>query len=162
MVRFVDQFSGAGLDVSQLDLREIAREEVAVLNRAPTLAGALKLMKVLESTHQAGLRESDVIREADEGAAPFAVRADGTQLFAEGASASHASVWEHVFPGCSCVPPSTETAVPLVFSRYTHVAPVAGLKGAYASSYTPASERLSREELKQRYRDTSARARGSR
>ena len=129
--------------------------------QAPILA--LKLMKVLEAMHQAGLREPDVIREADEGAAPFAVRADGTQLFAEGASASHASVWEHVFPGCSCVPPSTDTAVPLlVFSRYTHVASVAGLKGAYASSYTPASERLSREELKQRYRDTSARARGSR
>ena len=98
LIRFVDQFSGAGMDVSQLDLREIAREEVAVLNRAPTLAGALKLMKVHESMRRAGLRESDVSREADEGAAPFAVRADGTQLFAEGASASHASVWEQVFP----------------------------------------------------------------
>jgi len=162
LVRYVDQFFGAGMDVSQLDLREIAREEVAVLNRAPTLAGALKLMKVLEATRRAKLRESDVTREADEGAAPFAVRADGTEIFAESASARHASVWEQVFPGCSCVPPSPESAVALVFSKYTHVAPVAGLKGAYSSSYTPASERLSREELRQRYKETSARAKGAR
>ena len=149
LIRYVDQFFGADLDVAQLDLRAIAREEVMVLNRAPTLAGALKLLRVRDVMRQAGLRDGrDVVSEAD-----------GIDA---GAAASSAACWEQVFPGCSCVPPAPEAAVPLVFSSYTQIAPAAGLKGAYASSYTPASERLTREQLKQRYKEASARARGAR
>lgn len=148
LLRYLDEFSGSGMDTSQLDFRAIASEEVAVLNRAPSFAGALKLLHVRDSTRQAGLRESDVMKEADGEAGD--------------ASARHARCWESVFPGCSCMPPAPEAAVTLVFSSYTHVAPTKGLRGAYSSSYTPTTERLTKEQLKQRYRDQVARAKGAR
>jgi hypothetical protein len=69
--------------------------------------------------------------------------------------ASAVSIWQQVFPGCACVPPAPEAAVPLVFSSYSHDVPegAGSLKAAYSSSYTAANERLTREQLKQKYKD---------
>ena len=145
MLRHVSCFHGAGLeglvDLEQLDFAALAREEVARLHRAPTLAGVLKLLKVRDALHSAGVREAKVLSAAD---------GQGSS----DAAASAVPCWELAFPGCGCTPRASEAAVPLEFSGHTHVDPSGGgLKGAYTSSYAPTTERLSREQLKQRYRD---------
>lgn len=147
VLRYVSMFHGAGLEehgvrLAELDFVATAREEVAVLHQAPSLAGALKLLKVRDAMRQAGIREAKVLDSAD------------GKISGEAAE-SAVPCWEAVFPGCGCTPPAVEAAaVPLVFSRHTHVDPTGGgLKGAYTSSYTPTTERLSREQLKQKYRD---------
>ena len=127
------------MDVERVDFEAVAREEVAVLHRAPTLVGALKLLRVREVMNAAGMKEGSLINELDEGKAALPARAVG--------------YWEQVFPSCGCVPPLPVPAVPLVFSSYVHTPPTEGLKGAYTSSYTPANERLTKEQLKQKYRD---------
>ena len=145
LLRYVSTFGGAEIDVSKLDFQAIAREEVDVLHRAPTLAGVSKLLRVRDVMLASGLKESTVINAVDNGALDALEKA--------------VSCWEQVFPGCGCVPPAPEAAVPLVFSSYSHVEPAKGLKGAHSSSYVPASERLTREQLKQKYRDGIAAAR---
>ena len=150
MLRHVGVFAGAGLDVgAEVDFQATAREEVAVLYRAPTLAGALKLLRVDRAMRLAGVRAPLVLREADEGSAT------GSAL------ASAVSCWEQLFPGCGCQPPAPPAAVPLEFSSYTQVAPVEGQKLG-TSSYVSTEERLTRAQLTQRYRDGIARAREAR
>ena len=150
MLRHVGVFAGAGLDVgAEVDFQATAREEVAVLYRAPTLAGALKLLRVDRAMRLAGVRAPLVLREADEGSTT------GSAL------ASAVSCWEQLFPGCGCQPPAPPAAVPLEFSSYTQVAPVEGQKLG-TSSYVSTEERLTRAQLTQRYRDGIARAREAR
>ena len=139
LLRYVSQFGGAGMDTSQLDFQAIAREEVAVLHTAPTLAGITKILRVQELMTAAGLREATVLKAADEGAPSMLGKA--------------AAFWEQVFPGSACAPPAPETTVSLEFSSYTQLEPIGGLKGAHTSSYVPAHERLTKEQLKQKYRD---------
>ena len=150
VLRHVNCYHGAGLegiDLAQLDFTATAHEEVALLHRAPSLAGALKLLKVRDAMRQAGVREAKVF-----GAADGQVSSD--------AAVSAVPCWEAAFPGCGCTPPASEGTAPLVFSGHTHVDPSGGgLKGVYTSSYTPTTERLSREQLKQKYRDGIASAR---
>ena len=101
---------------------------------------ALKLLRLRDVMNAAGLKEYRILVDLDEGKAAVLAKA--------------VACWEQIFPSCGCVPPAPEAAVPLVFSSHVHVPPADGLKGAYTSSYTPANERLSREQLKQRYRDS--------
>ena len=145
LLRYVSTFGGAGLDTSQLDFQAIAREEVAVIHTAPTMAGVTKILRVRDIMAAAGIVESRVIRAADE---------NGTADLEKAVRC-----WEQVFSGCGCAPPVPEAAVPLVFSSYSHVPPAIGLKGAHSSSYTPSNERLTKEQLKQKYRDGAAAAR---
>ena len=53
-------------------------------------------------------------------------------------------------------------AVPLAFSSHTQVAPEAEHLSSMSSSYTPAEERLSREDLKAKLRESRAEMRAMR
>jgi len=154
LLSYVSHWAGAGLDVDGLDLRAAAYDEVATLHRAPVLSGAAKLV------HLAAEMTRD---EAARGAAAFLLKeVDEAKRDAWPAVAAKAvRPFERLFEGCSRLPPADEAAVPLAFSAHTQVAPEAEHLSSMSSSYTPAEERLTREELKAKLRQSRAEMRGA-